>query len=124
MIEAAERTLIKVDVPAEFMTLTVPRGWTLEKWYKHETARLATMYPGPKLDSQEVDPDLADMLTAADSLAKLGKVKRQLVRLRIREQMEWGKVAVIGGVPIAERRQYHVREHPVRAYDVDAVVAR
>lgn len=119
-----DRALIEVDVPAEWALLKAPLDQNFEKWYKAENARFAQMYPEPKIESQEIAPELAELLTAATSLERLGAQKRKLAKLMLRKEMEWAKLATVNGYPVAERRQYHVKYHPVHAYDVDCVIAR
>jgi hypothetical protein len=119
-----KRSLITVDTPDGFLDLAVPPGWTLDKWYKHETRRLAALYPEPALPSTELPGRLADMLTAADSLYKLGEMKRRLVRLLIREQLGWAQEGTVNGWPVARRVQQDVRGYSVEPYSRDMIIAR
>lgn len=121
-IRTSDRKLITIDVPAEFFMLQVPPGWTLDKWYKHETARLAKMFPEPKMAAVEVPREFADMLTAVGTFEAWAK-KKKLLKLKFRETMEWAEYATVDGHQIAKRQMYHVRDYRVPEYDVDTVIA-
>lgn len=123
MIRTYDRKLIQVDVPAELLLLRPPDGWTIDRWYQQENDRLARMYPEVKIEDAEVPAEFAEMITAVSAFEAWAK-RKKLLKLALREEMGYARVAMVNGNPVAERRQYHVREHPVRAYDVDTIVAR
>lgn len=121
-IRTTDRKLIQVDVPAEFFDLHVPPGWTLDKWYKAESARLAKLFPEPKNLAVEVPLEFAEMLSATGTFEAWSK-KKKLLKLMFREAMGWAEYATVNGNPIAKRQMYNVKEHAVRQYDVDTIVA-
>ena len=120
-IKVHSRAVITVEAPPMLATLEVPAGLTLEQWREQEEARLKLLYPKIKAATTEIDPDLAEMLRIADQEAAYWEQKRQLIRLKIREQLEWAKKGTVNGVPVVDRRIFPVKEHEVHDYEVDAL---
>jgi hypothetical protein len=104
--------------------LQVPADWKLADWLEYEKDRLVSQFPHIKESEQtsEVSYELAAMLRTADEHARTWEARRQLVRVRIREEIGWAKRAVTAdGRPVAERRIYDVEAHRVDDYHVDAI---
>lgn len=123
LVTEQHRAILRVDVPEEFMAMKVPAGYTLKQWLTEETERITRAYPSIKIGEQEVNPGLDDMLRTSDYFTKWFLIKSKLTRLRIREEMGYARKATVEGLPIAERRMFPVKAHPVQGYDVDAIYA-
>jgi hypothetical protein len=119
----SRRVTITQDMPAALEDLKLPPGVTLDKFLDAEKQRISAKYPVVKEGVTEVDPELKEMMRIADREQKYWEEKRQLVRLRIREQMGFAKKAAADGEVFAERRMFPVDEKITDSYDVDAIYA-
>lgn len=120
-VKVSSRAVITVDAPARLAALEVPAGMTLDEYREQEEARLKLLYPAVKVSQVELDPELREMLRIADAEATYWETKRQLVRLKVREALEYAKKGVVDGVPFVDRRIYDVKEHEVHQHTVDAL---
>jgi hypothetical protein len=120
------RVSIEIEVPEELRDLEVPPNFTLDEFIEFESERIQRMYPADAIKNDgiaEVGPDLREMMRAADRWAKFFELKRQLVRLQVRQEMGNAKKAAGDGEVFAERRKFPVKSHDVAAYEVDAIYA-
>jgi hypothetical protein len=120
-IKVRSRAVFTVEAPSQLAMLEVPAGMTLDEYREQEEARLKLLYDKVKVAVIELDPELREMLRIADQEAAYWETKRQLVRLKLREAMEFAKKGTVDGVPFVDRRIYDVREHEVHGHTVDAL---
>lgn len=120
-VKVRSRAEITLDAPAQLALLEVPAGMTLDEYREQEEMRLKQLYPTVKVSQTELDPELREMLRIADQEAAYWETKRQLVRLKIREALEYAKKGTVDGIPFVDRRIYEVREHEVHQHTVDAL---
>jgi len=120
-VKVRSRAEITVDAPSQLALLEVPAGMTLDEYREQEETRIKLLYPAVKVAVAELDPELREMLRIADQETAYWETKRQLVRLKIREALEFAKKGTVEGIPFVDRRIYDVKEHEVRGFTVDAL---
>lgn len=120
-IRIEHRARLIEEVPARLLTLTLPAGVTLDKWVKMETARLREMYPEPKNPGTELGAESAEMFRVAKKNRDMWERYYQLVKLDIREQLEWGKKALADDIPFLDRRIINISGYHVDPRTEDAL---
>lgn len=120
-VKVTQRAVVTEDMPSGLLTLKLPPGVTLDNWVTQETARIRALYPVPKNDYTELGTETAEMLRIARFNRQMWEQRYELLKLRIREDMAWGKKGTADGVPFIDRRIFHIDEHPTAAHDVDAL---
>jgi hypothetical protein len=116
-----QRAVVTEDMPSGLLTLKLPPGVTLDNWVKHETMRLRGLYPNPKNPYTELGTEAAEMFRIARANRQLWNERYELLKLKLREDMEWGKKGTADGVPFIDRRIFHVDEFSTSEHDVDAL---
>lgn len=120
-VTVTQRSVITQDVPSRLLAVTLPAGTTLEKYVEQETDRLRGLYPKPKINSAELGPELAEMLSIAKYNRTYWEERYQLTKLAIREELGWAKKGLSGGVPFVDRRIFPVTGYEVEPYEQDAI---
>jgi hypothetical protein len=120
-IKITQRAVVTEDMPSGLLTLKLPPGTTLDKWVEHENARLKDRFPEIKHATKELGPELSEMLQIARRNKKLWEERYELIKLQIREEMEWSKKGTANDVPFIDRRIFHVKTFETPEHDVDAL---
>jgi hypothetical protein len=121
MITVTQRAVVTEDMPSGLLTLKLPPGVTLDKWVKTETERLRTVYPETKWATIELGSESAEMLRVARHNKQVWEQRYELLKLKLREDMQWAKKGTCNEVPFIDRRIFHVDDFVTSAHDVDAL---
>lgn len=116
-----QRAVVTEDMPSKLLTLKLPPGVTLDAWVEQENQRLRSRYPNVKHPYTELGDESAEMFRIARYNRTLWEQRYQLVKLMLREDLEWGKKGTANGIPFIDRRIFHVDMFETPEHDVDAL---
>jgi hypothetical protein len=120
-IKITQRAVVTEDMPSGLLTLKLPPGTTLDNWVKDENQRIKDRFPEIKHETRELGPELAEMLRIAKHNKQLWEQRYELIKLQIREELQWARKGTADDLPFIGRRIFHVKTFETPEHTVDAL---